>query len=513
MNLSIRRKLLWSFGLLAALACTLAAVAFVSLSQAHRALSSDVYNAERRIGLSNDILHASNARAIAARNMVLVTDAPASREHEGKALAAHKALQGMHKELAALIAEQGTAAEQDAYKALATIEASYGNVAEHIVGMAAAGQRDEAIAAMNKDCLPLLSQLVAKTEAYLALGREHAKAVVQDQTDAVQRSRMVLGSLAVLALGLTTGLLLWLPNAIVKPIEEAAQVARTVAAGDLTVRLQARHRDETGELMLALGQMSSALAAIVASVRDSSDSIATGSAQIASGNMDLSHRTEVQSTSLQGAAATMGEMTRIVETSTQTAHQASAAVTQANDAARRGSEVVGAVVRTMGDISDSARRISEIIGTIDSIAFQTNILALNAAVEAARAGEQGRGFAVVASEVRSLAQRSAEASKEIRQLIGDSLKRVDAGNQLAGDAGNAMEVIMAQVQQAADMMQSLSAAAVQQHQGIEQVNRTMHELDRATQQNAALVEESAAASSCLKDQAAGLIRAVHVFKV
>lgn len=293
---------------------------------------------------------------------------------------------------------------------------------------------------------------------------------------------------------------------------EVARIAHSVAQGDLTVQVHLVPGDQTS-VMAAMERMCKTLRDMVASVSASSDAIATGSQQIASGNLDLSVRTEQQAASLQQTASAMEQFSGTVVTSAETARTATQLAASASDAAMRGAQVVNDVVTTMDDISASSRRIGEITAVIDSIAFQTNILALNAAVEAARAGEQGRGFAVVASEVRSLAKRSATAAKEINGLIGQSVTRVQAGTQLVAAAGKNMSVIVDQVQRVTDLIGEISTATTEQTQGIGLVSTAVSQLDSATQQNAALVEQSASAAASLKAQADGLVRTVRYFKV
>jgi len=304
-----------------------------------------------------------------------------------------------------------------------------------------------------------------------------------------------------------------LTRSITRPIREAVRVAETVAAGDLTSKIEATTRDETGQLLAALKRMNESLVEIVGHVRASSDSIATGSSQIATGNADLSQRTEEQASNLQQTAASMEQLTATVKNNADTARAATQLAGGASEVAQHGGEVVGQVVATMEQISASSKKIGDIIGVIDGIAFQTNILALNAAVEAARAGEQGRGFAVVAGEVRNLAQRSAQAAKEIKALIGESIERVDQGNALVGDAGKTMGDIVAQVKRVSDLIGEISAASVEQSGGIGQIGDAVAQLDQVTQQNAALVEESAAAADSLRRQAARLAQVVATFKL
>ncbi|RAR75864.1 methyl-accepting chemotaxis protein [Paracidovorax anthurii] len=292
----------------------------------------------------------------------------------------------------------------------------------------------------------------------------------------------------------------------------AAHIAQEVARGNLAVRVDLRSGDSSS-VLAAMGAMRANLAQVVSEVRHSSESIATGASQIATGNADLSQRTEEQASNLQQTAASMEEMNSTVKQNADTVRTASQLASSASATAARGGEVVGNVVRTMEDITASSRKIGDIIGVIDSIAFQTNILALNAAVEAARAGEQGRGFAVVASEVRTLAQRSATAAKEIKSLIDDSVSQVEAGSQLVGQAGSTMGEIVDQARRVADLIAEIGAATHEQEQGISQVSDAVNQLDQVTQQNAALVEESAAAADSLNSQASRLVELVSVFQV
>jgi methyl-accepting chemotaxis protein len=293
---------------------------------------------------------------------------------------------------------------------------------------------------------------------------------------------------------------------------EAASLARSVAAGDLGVPIRLRVGDSTS-MMAQLKVMQESLSKVVADVRQNADSVATASSQIAQGNADLSSRTEEQASALEETAASMEQLGSTVSQNADNAKQANQLALGASSLASRGGEVVGEVVDTMKGINASSRKIADIIGVIDGIAFQTNILALNAAVEAARAGEQGRGFAVVASEVRSLAQRSAGAAKEIKELIGASVERVERGSSLVDQAGTTMNEIVAAVRRVADIIGEISAATTEQSAGVAQVGEAVSQMDQATQQNAALVEESAAAAESLKQQAHQLVQAVAVFKL
>ena len=381
--------------------------------------------------------------------------------------------------------------------------------------------RDAMVAGKAEDAAKIYQDVLSPVAAQVAdaLGQLIAEQVVEGR-EAHGRSeataRSLLGALIAatgLALLLGAGLAWSITRSITKPLAEAVHVTQIVARGDLTSKLGEIPRDETGQLLAALQDMIDNLVKVVSTVRTSSDSIATGSAQIATGNADLSQRTEEQASNLQKTAASMDELSSTVQNNADTARQAAALAISASDVAARGGEVVDKVVSTMEDITASSRKIADIISVIDGIAFQTNILALNAAVEAARAGEQGRGFAVVAGEVRSLAQRSAEAAKEIKALIGASVERVETGARLVGDAGTTMVDIVTQVRQVAGLIGEISSATIEQTSGIGQVSEAVAQLDQATQQNAALVEESAAAADSLSQQAQRLVEAVRVFKL
>nr|WP_316638502.1 methyl-accepting chemotaxis protein [uncultured Roseateles sp.] len=375
------------------------------------------------------------------------------------------------------------------------------------------GQREAATQTLLSQTLPAIDVLQADVAALSTLQSklvDASGARIATDIVATERLMLALGCLALLA---AVALAWVLTRSITVPIRQAVAVAETVAAGDLSARIEVRGKDETARLLQALQAMTASLSATVSQVRQSSDSIATASSQIATGNADLSQRTEEQAANLQQTAASMEQLTGTVTSNADTARQASQLAGSASDVATQGREVVGEVVQTMNDINAASHRIVDIIGVIDGIAFQTNILALNAAVEAARAGEQGRGFAVVAGEVRSLAQRSAQAAKEIKTLINDSVERVEKGSQLVGSAGRTMGDIVNQVRRVSDLIAEISASTQEQTTGIGQVGSAVQQLDQVTQQNAALVEESAAAADSLSQQASELVRAVSVFKI
>ena len=362
--------------------------------------------------------------------------------------------------------------------------------------------------------------MAVKRDIYLASLKKLAvlEARLLDEAAAHIRSRYENGRLLQISLGAVAILLgiacaYWITRSITRPITRAVEVAEAVSAGDLTSHIVVDSRDETGQLMHALKNMNDKLVSIVGQVRSGTESISTASSEIAAGNLDLSSRTEEQAGSLEETASSMEELTSTVKLNADNARSANQLAIDASQIASKGGAVVSEVVNTMGSINDSSRKIVDIISVIDAIAFQTNILALNAAVEAARAGEQGRGFAVVASEVRSLAQRSAAAAKEIKGLIDDSVQKVEAGSQLVDKAGRTMDEIVQSISHVTQIMNQITDASDEQRAGIEQVNRAIGQMDQVTQQNAALVEEAAAAAESMQEQAARLAEVVGVFKL
>ena len=364
------------------------------------------------------------------------------------------------------------------------------------------------------------SQLHPMADGYLAkldgLRKRMASQLAQGQernATLAQTSRVLLMAAAALAVVLGAFMAWTATRSITRPVQQAVDAATAIAQGDLALQIPTGAQDETGQLLRALTDMQGRLAALVADVRRNADGVATASAEIAQGNHDLSARTEHQASALEQTAASMEELGSTVRQNADNARAANQLAVNASTVATRGGEVVAEVVDTMKGINESSRKISDIIGVIDGIAFQTNILALNAAVEAARAGEQGRGFAVVASEVRSLAQRSADAAKEIKSLIGASVERVEQGSHLVDRAGATMTEVVSAIRRVTDIVGEISAASSEQSSGVAQVGEAVTQMDQATQQNAALVEQSAAAAASLRNQASLLVDAVAVFKL
>ncbi|HIV71472.1 MAG TPA: MCP four helix bundle domain-containing protein [Candidatus Aquabacterium excrementipullorum] len=513
-HMRIKTKLMLGFICLSAVVLLVSALALNSLSRANDRFSDYLEGANQRERLATAVRGAATRRAIAARNLVLVTQ-PSDREIEKAAIVkAQQDVDDAVKNLRAAVS-QGDATPEDRamVDTIAQIEDKYRAVAGTIVGLELQGNRDAAVAKMNAECRPLLAQLLKATNDFVEHEHDQAVARAKSAEDAYGNDRaiMVAACLSALLAAATMGWLL--SNGVTRPLNRAVKLAEAVAAGDLRTDIIVDRGDETGQLLAALKSMNESLVAMVGQVRLASDSIAVASTQIATGNMDLSSRTERQASALQQTAASMQEMTSTVQHNADSSRQASVLAASAADVAGRGGEVVERVVHTMSDITNASHKIADIIGVIDSIAFQTNILALNAAVEAARAGEQGRGFAVVAGEVRTLAQRSAQAAKEIKQLITDSNEKVETGSRLVDEAGVTMNDIVAQVRRMNDLIAEVNASTTEQSVGIGEVNQAVASLDHGTQQNAALVEESAAAAESLRQQAATLQNVISAFKL
>ncbi|VWC57118.1 chemotaxis protein [Burkholderia lata] len=514
-RMSIKTKLLGGFGLLAAVVVIVSGMALKALSDTNDEFSRYMNGINARATLSAQIRTAVDRRAIAARNLVLVTKPSDLALELAEVNQAHKDVQDHLAKLKDMMANATDTSDRarELVGDIVRIEGSYGPVALRIVGLAQAGKKDEATADIDDNCRPLLAQLVRATDAYATYTHERELAIAQQFADRYAMERNLLAGICLIAVVVAACGGLWLTRKITVPIGSAVDVARTVANGDLGSRIDVSGNDETRDLLEALRTMNERLIGIVGRVRDSSNSIAHAVGEIASGNLDLSQRTEEQAASLQETAATMEEFTSTVRLNAENAQQASSLAANASDVAQRGSSVVGRVVDTMTEIGHSSSKIADITGIIEGIAFQTNILALNAAVEAARAGEQGRGFAVVASEVRSLAQRSSTAAKEIKELISASVQTIRDGSELAGEAGKTMSDVTQAVARVTDIMGEIAAASAEQSRGIDQVNLTITQMDETTQQNAALVEQAAAASKSLEAQGRELSETVAAFRM
>jgi len=516
-TMTVRGKLLFAFGGLTLLVLLVAGLSIKCIADANARFTNYVNGVNARALVAADVRSAVDRRAIAARNLIFVAK-PEDLEAEKVAVTA--ADDDVRSRLAKLkeLAADPSVPESDRglIGDIDKIEQGYGPIARGIVKLALEHKRDEAIAKMNDECRPALANLIKATDAYRNATASHSTALIAEAESqyAMQRMYLILACAIALAAAAVAGYFITrsLTHALGAEPGELGRIAQRVADGDLS-EVQGASTAAAGSVLKSLGNMQGALAAIVGKVRTASDSIATGSAQIAAGNADLSQRTEEQASALEQTAATMEELGSTVRVNSESASRANQLAKGASEVAEKGGSVVAQVVDTMKGINDSSRKIADIIGVIDGIAFQTNILALNAAVEAARAGEQGRGFAVVAAEVRTLAQRSAEAAKEIKTLITDSVDQVGQGTALVDHAGHTMEEIVGAIQRVSQIVAEIAAASVEQSSGVSQVGEAVTQMDQVTQQNAALVEESAAAASSLREQAQELVTAVAVFKL
>ncbi|HJW11163.1 MAG TPA: methyl-accepting chemotaxis protein [Albitalea sp.] len=511
---SIGRRLGLGFAALVGLLCAMAAVSGLGFNSIGKHLGQIIEVNNPKTDLAHQLLGEINEMAILTRSIALLTDL---REIDKSVKAMGEAQVRYKKAEEALgSAISGPDATDDEKRLFTLIKASSAKAIPEIkeaVRHGSEGANVEAVMALTLRVAPA-EAVWRKQVAELITHETSNNHAAFEMAEGVQK-KTLRTALGVTALAVLLAVLLaWrITRSVTVPIGGAIQVAERIAEGDLSTTVPVHAQDEIGRLLQAIAAMQDRLRTLVGDIRQSAESISTASVEIATGNHDLSHRTEQQAASLQKTASSMDQLTGTVRHNADSARQADQLASSASEIAARGGSVVEQVVSTMADISTSSKKIADIIGVIDGIAFQTNILALNAAVEAARAGEQGRGFAVVAGEVRSLAQRSAEAAKEIKALISASGERVDSGAKLVSDAGSTMREIVASIQRVTDIMSEITASTSEQSSGIGHVSGEVNQLDQMTQQNAALVEQSAAATESLKEQAQRLAQAVRAFRL
>ncbi|MEA5098262.1 MAG: methyl-accepting chemotaxis protein, partial [Burkholderiaceae bacterium] len=462
-----------------------------------------------KLDMARDTIDDLNRIARAAGYSLIVSE-PAQVKEQLDLMT--KARKDIADRLPVLEKQLNTEKGKELFKKISDARTPYVNATTHFMKLVEEGKKDEAKKALTTEILPAQRLYFTQLEEFSKFLEDLMKQADKEADEVYAMARIIMLALAAIAAVIAALVAVFATRSITRPLNEAVQIAETVASGDLTSRIEVRSSDETGQLMQALKHMHDSLINIVSQVRTGTDTIATASAQIAAGTQDLSSRTEEQASSLEETASSMEELTSTVRQNADNARQANQLAVTASEVATKGGEVVSQVVKTMNDIDGSSKKMADIINVIDGIAFQTNILALNAAVEAARAGEQGRGFAVVATEVRSLAQRSASAAREIKTLIDDSVTKVESGSKLVADAGSTMEEVVSSIKRVNDIMNEITAASREQSDGIEQVNQAVIQMDQVTQQNAALVEEAAAAAESLQDQAANLVQVVSVFR-
>ena len=509
-NLKISTRLAGAFGLLVLLLVGMAVAAYSQLSSINEDTLDLADNWLPSVQVVNQMQTQATSNRVSVATYILNTDEAAMGGIEQEITQGRDKLAKQRQTYEKLISSPE---EKRLYEEFSAAWKKYAETNDKVLAHSRKNESDQARALLQGEsrqnyaaAMALLDKLVELNDA----GAEQSKAASERSYSVALTTLFVT---AALAIAVAVVAALWLIRSITGPLARAVHAADLVAAGDLTVQIQADSQDETGKLLQSLDKMQQALVRTVSTVRQNAESVASASAQIASGNHDLSARTESQASALEETAASMEELGSTVRQNADNARQANQLAVSASTVAVQGGEVVSQVVETMKGISTASNKIADIIGVIDGIAFQTNILALNAAVEAARAGEQGRGFAVVASEVRSLAGRSAEAAKEIKSLIGASVERVEQGNVQAERAGQTMTEVVNAIRRVTDIMGEISAASSEQSAGVSQVGEAVTQMDQATQQNAALVEQMAAAAGSLSGQARELVEAVAVFKL
>ncbi|NMM38542.1 MAG: HAMP domain-containing protein [Glaciimonas sp.] len=509
-KLRIGQRLALGFGVVIALLIMLASLAYVRITSLNSEINLLVKDRYPKTVIANAIKADLNEITRNMLNVLIMTDPGQIKKELVNIEDKNKSTQSAIVTLSKIIADPRGRQHLDAITALRD---KFLSVQTSFVALINQDAKDEAMLKLLFSVRPLQTKYFVQLDDFITYQNNQMEQSGAQSTLAANRTAQLILILAAIASTLSVLVGFFVSRSITRPLNEAVDVAKRVADGDLTSTIAIKTFDETGMLMQALRHMNESLLKIVGEVRSGTETIASASSQIASGNQDLSSRTEQQACSLQQTAASMLALTSTVRENADNAHQANQLAASASEVAAKGGAVVAQVIGTMASINESSRKIVDIISVIDGIAFQTNILALNAAVEAARAGEQGRGFAVVASEVRNLAQRSAAAAKEIKLLIGDSVEKVEAGSKLVRQAGSTMDDVVASVARVTDIMAQITAASQEQSSGIEQVNRAISQMDEVTQQNAALVEEAAASAESMQNQATNLAQVMRVFKL
>jgi methyl-accepting chemotaxis protein len=512
-NLKIGARLALAFGVVLALLVILSVIALARTSGMRDDMNAVTGGIAVESSLADQLRLTATQQAVRVRNILMVSE-PEEMAAENELLKAdirnYEVAKG---KLAKMIAQGNDARKKTILAHIDGTEKEARELADQVVQMALDNHKFPARGLLGDKANPAQARWMAAVDEMVALNEKLTAAAVTNAESAYANTRNIVLGISIVALLLASAIGYAVTRSITVPISQAVEVARRVANRDLSVRVSSQSNDETGQLLKALAAMTESLVSVVSSVRNGSDSLASAATEIASGNADLSSRTERQASSIQQTASSMDELSSTVKASASNSTHARQLSNDAAAKATQGGEAVSKVVRTMGDIATSSRKIADIISVIDGIAFQTNILALNAAVEAARAGEQGRGFAVVATEVRTLAQRSATAAKEIKSLIGESVEKVDEGTRLVDVASQTIAQIVQSVQHVAGIVSEITSATVEQSAGIDLVNVAVTEMDQVTQQNAALVEQVAAAADSMSTQVQRLVSDVAVFRL
>jgi methyl-accepting chemotaxis protein len=516
-RMTVRAKLATTFGLLVAIVLFVSALGLISLSDANNSLTTFVNGVDASAWVAEQVRMAAHGRLNAMGDLGRATTPDAIKAAKTSLADADKDVAGALQQLQVITATgaDSTPDARASFAAMARSEETYHAAMAEVFKAVAENRHDDVVALLAQRVRPAVKNVSGGAADFSNASLARAKVLMARNSDNYDRQRMLLGGVCLVAVLIATlvgtGLTRGITRALGTEPALLGSIAQRIAQGDLQ-RVDATGAPP-GSVLASMAQMQDSLVQLIGKVRASGESIATGSRQIAAGNLDLSARTEEQAASLGETVAAMEQLTSVVRQNTENAQQASMLASNASEVSQKGRAVVERVVSTMSEINASSRKVAEITGMIEGIAFQTNILALNAAVEAARAGSQGRGFAVVAGEVRSLAQRASAAAKEVSELIGSSVKKVEDGSELAGEAGRTMSEVTQAVARVTDIMGEIAAASSEQSRGIEHVSVAMNQMDEVTQQNAALVEQASAATQSMQNQATSLERAVSVFQM